>query len=365
MYPVSDAFKAALLTSERVVGQVTVAGVTLTVDPAGSSVTADRTAAVERTCTMVLMDPTDNLTPASASDLLHPLSGNEFTVSRGLEYADGTQETVPLGVFGINTSKIDDSTGDLVITLTGADRSYAMSCAKLANNYPIGSANLATALQTLFTARVPATMFNFAALPYLTPSGTVLIAGDDPWAQAMALAKAAGCRLFYDESGVCTLIVFPDPQTSPVTFDYAEGDRCTVTAGSRVLTRVGVFSHTVREGTGPSTSAAVRGEWMDDNPVSPTYWQGPFGDVVDYQTSSLYTSNDQATAAAQADGLASLGNAESAVIAAFPNPAHAPLDVIQVVRGRMQANAYYVMDSLTIPMSYADDMQINSRMVVR
>lgn len=367
MYPVSSAFKAALSSSHRFVGTCVVAGVTLVVDPSGSQVVVDRTQQIKRTASLTLIDPTGNLTPSDAKSLLHPLSGNELTVAMGIEYDDGTQETVPQGVFGIKASQVDDTAagGDLAITVTGADRSYRMSRAKLTNAYPLNAGdNLGTDIQALLSSRVPSTVFNFQAVPYTLPTSLALSPGDDPWFQAQALAAGGGCVADFDVSGAACLKPYPDPTVTPVSWVYQEGSQCTVTKGSRLLTNVGVFNHTVRDGV-DANGNPFRGEAMDTNPASATYWLGPYGDVPDYQTSNLWTSQAQAQAVAQADLLAALGSSEAVTLSMFTNPALQDGDVIQVVRGRLHVSSYYVIDTLTLPFSSGTDMQAHARLVAR
>lgn len=380
MYAVSPAFSQALQRSHRVAGSVVVAGVTLQIEPSASSVTIDRTNAQRRACTLDLRDPTGSLTFDEASDLLHPLSGNEFTVARGIQYDTGVTangpngapplagdiELIPQGTFGINTSTIQDAaTGDLKISLTGADRSYQVSAAKLINTYPIANnSNLASTVQALITARVPGTTFAFTDTGAVIPT-IALQPGADPWQEALTLVAAAGCLLYYDVNGICTLIPYPDPTTAPVTWTYSEGANCTVQAGTKTLTRVGVFSHVVCDGTGSKIVPPIRGEWMDDNPRSPTYWKGPYGDVVNYLSSSLYVSQAQAQPAATAIGLAGLGSSESVAITATPNPGHEALDVIQINRSRLQMEDFYVVDAITLPMRYATGAQLAGRRIAR
>ena len=105
-------------------------------------VVEDETAAIRRTCQLTLNDP--SLVPSQIGDLLHPLSGNELHIFRGVWLPGAAApELAPLGVFGMSQPTTDDSGDRIVITLNGNDRSASITA------HPWTTAYTAAAGQTV------------------------------------------------------------------------------------------------------------------------------------------------------------------------------------------------------------------------
>ena len=89
-------------------------------------VVEDETASIRRTCRLTLNDP--SLVPSQIGDLLHPLSGNELHIFRGVWLPGAAApELAPLGVFGMSQPTTDDSGDQIVITVNGNDRSASIT----------------------------------------------------------------------------------------------------------------------------------------------------------------------------------------------------------------------------------------------
>src|SRR5665213_3380780 len=147
---------------------------------ASTTVTVDRNNIIRRTCSAVLTDPyagtAQAIVPTTAASFLTPY-GNELVLYRGITYPDGTQELIQQGVFGLDDVVIDDSGGDLVITLTGGDRGVACQHAGFTDVYTIApGTNVGTAIQTLISAlNVGVTIpFAFAATSAVTPTTPIV-----------------------------------------------------------------------------------------------------------------------------------------------------------------------------------------------
>jgi hypothetical protein len=108
MYPVSDRFLKALADSHTPITQVNLFrtdGMVEQLEHIGGSVTVDRGSQARRTCTVIVADT--SLIPRTPTDKLATY-GAKLRLARGVQYSDGTQELVPLGVF-----RIDDVAGDV------------------------------------------------------------------------------------------------------------------------------------------------------------------------------------------------------------------------------------------------------------
>jgi hypothetical protein len=92
------------------------------------SVTEDETAKVRRTCTLTITD--FSLIPVYDTDLLHPVSGNELFLFRGVYVsASNTTEYAPLGAFRISQPAVTNDGEKTTFTITGNDRSWSIASA--------------------------------------------------------------------------------------------------------------------------------------------------------------------------------------------------------------------------------------------
>lgn len=355
-----------------VVGQAVCNGVVMNVD-SGTSMTFDRGNPIRRIASISLTETSTTgvplLVPTGPTSLLAPY-GNEITLYYGLQYADGSQELIPVGVFGIESTAITDSATDLTLTLNVQDRARSYQRAGFGDVYVVGpSLDVGGAIAALLNAIGVGfqPLFNFAStFPFTTPlTPTVYMPGDDPWAAATALADSAGCELFHDPLGTCVLLPVPNPQTQAVVWSYDEGALSTDIDLTRTLSRTAAFNNVIRDGQGSGVTVPVRGISADTNPASPTWVGGAYGVQTDYATSSLYTTPGMAQAAAAATLLTALGSVETLSLDVIPKPDHDVDDVIEVTRVRagIPSGSRYVLDSGTLGFGSAGTLALAVRAI--
>jgi hypothetical protein len=130
------------------------------------------------------------------------------------------------------------------------------------------------------------------------------------------------------------------------------------------VSRANAPNYFIRDGQGTGIDAPFRAIAVDDNPASTTYINGPYGRVVDYSASSLYATQAQAQAAADADLLLALGSVEALTLNAIPKPDHDVDDVIEVTRVRSGlSNQLYVLDAITMGFGVTGLTQMTGRQV--
>ena len=115
MYPVSDRFLAALADSHTPITQVTLFrtdGMVEQLEHTGGSVSVDRGSQARRTCTVTVADT--SLIPRTPTDKIS-VYGATLRLARGVQYSDGTQELVPIGVFRIDSVAGDVDEGPVTI----------------------------------------------------------------------------------------------------------------------------------------------------------------------------------------------------------------------------------------------------------
>lgn len=366
MYATSTAYQAAIIQSHKLATlcEVYVNGMlnsTLTIIDGNVNV---QDTVIRRNATISLTDPTGTLTPASAGDLLAP-NGNEFKLYRGLYLPlTGVAELIPVGIFGIKDIQIQDSGDGFIIQIQGDDRAAKVQRAKFSQEYVVAAdTNYATAIQTLIANRYPTATFNFTPTAITTPL-IIGKTGDDPWALARNMAAAIGCDLYFDVNGICVLTSVPLLNSGSVTvWTYAEGANSTLLYANRRLTYDGVFSHVVVSGENNSTTTPVKAEAFDTNPLSPTYYLGKFGDVVDTSLlgSKLITTVGQAQTAANARLQKVTGFPDLVQVTIIPNAAHEVGDVVQITRAKSKINNKYLLDKFQVPMTQDRAMSVTSR----
>lgn len=368
MLSVSAAFTSALSASHTVASRAdvcTTAGQVLaTLDVVGGSVTADETAAVRRTCSATIIDRAGTLVPYTAGDLLHPASGNELRLYRGVRYADGTEETVPLGVFRLSRPRISDSVDGLTIDVQGYDRAKRIQRSRWVDPYMIPSGtNVATAVQALLDDRWgPGLTYSLMTTTRTTPAVTFGVERDnDPWKDAQSLAAAIGAELFFGPAGQVVMRPIPDAATSPPVASFVEGAGSTMVSVTRDLDEDRTYNGVIVVGEGTGTPVPVRYDAWDANPYSPTYYLGPYGKVPYFLTSSLITTQAQAQEAAEGQLRRVLGTFEQVTVEAIPQPALEPGDVVRITRARSVIDGLNVIARTTCPLGPDGTMQVSCR----
>lgn len=347
MRQMSDRFAATIGESHKVAVDakvITPTGLT-PIDVLDGSVTLSATAESRGSCDLTV--PLD-LAPENPTDLLAPY-GNEVVLGRGIDYGDGTTEICPLGTYRIDSV---DVTGDGV-SLTGIDRSIKVIDAVFEAPYTqTGGVNIVTAIAFLIAFGDASVTMRFATTSLTTSSDPLLFAdtGTDRWDFCLGLAEAIGCNLYFDRDGVCVLEPSPTG-LSPAILTIAEGRGGVLLDASRNWGREDAVNRVLVTGESNSETGDVpTGEARDTNPLSPTYYGGPFGKVTFPYSSSYVTTDAQAAHVAAVMLAQKLGTTQSVSFGSLVDPRLDPFDVVNVVRESIGVNESHVIDSVTIPL---------------
>lgn len=331
-------------------------------------VQVDATRAVRRNGSCTLADPDSIYQPLTTANAVAPY-GTEFVIRQRFVGARGPTDWQSLGTFTIQKPETNDD-GIITTQLMGDDRSAKVAEARLIAPYTVeAGTNVATAIQTLISSRVSGLTYAFASTSATTPL-LVLNEQDDPWQRAQEMASSAGLELYFDPDGVCTLRVPPDP-ASPLAVPavvYADGE-------DSILTQVGVqldtsdsYSHAVFIGEGPDNQAPVRADAYDDDPASPTYYLGPFGDKPVFLRTQI-VSPDPALAASQAvQSAQSLLNRKRGgfmrvTFQGVPIPTLEGSDLVRATRPESGVDQLLVLDSFSFSSDLAEEMPASTRAV--
>jgi len=355
------------------------------------TVTANRSSAQRTTVSMTVPITQGTWWPVP-TDLSSPLSpnGNELLITAGYQYSDGSQDNFQQGIFPIVSCAMT-AQGNLTMVVTADDRSYSFSSRGILAPFTVteddNGDSTATISETIYTpgagnslltcnnsALPPGITFNIAATDQLAPPNTYSV-GQDPWEASLDLATSTGWSGYADPFGNMTFA--PPPLTGNPIWQMSSlpGDMI-VTIGSRTLTADQVFNDYFvitansdsydYDSVSPTLLPPIQVEISDDNPTSPTYINGNFGDRPQFIQSSVSTNSQAADAEATLDLALSLGQIDTLQFTGPINPAVQIDDFVNVYCPRIGLRSYtlFVVDGFTTTYALNGTTQYSLRRVI-
>ncbi len=154
-----------------------------------------------------------------------------------------------------------------------------------------------------------------------------------------------------------------DATADPVA-TIAEGEGGVLVSAGKNWTRRGTYNRAVVTGENTSEGPPVRGVATDEDPLSPTRYDGPFGPAPVFMSSQLVTTTEQATDAAAALLRRQSGTTQRIRFGSFVLPHLDPGDAVAVTRGRLGLDGdVHVLDTLTIPLAPEGVMSSTTRAI--
>jgi hypothetical protein len=368
MYPASGEFKTAILSDHIVVSKAEVWNqdsklTDLNID--SGKVTVSVNSGVRRTCdvTLVTDRTSTNLVPDNGFDTLAPF-GNELKLYRGVKFADGSIEYVPLGVFVMTDVDIQDSNDGVSMTIRGEDRSLFISRAKWTEPYQMVSGTLEASLRAMLENRWADVETSFT-----TTNVTVnqVVFGtensQDPWQDAVYLAQLVGYDLYFDVLGVVTLRPFPSLDAATVVAKYEEGQQTLITSLDRSMSSKETYNGVIYTIEGSQVDTPIRVEIWDEDTTSPTYRYGVFGDAPTFITSNVLATEAEAIKAATSLLNTYRGAQENINWDSIVDPTLDVNDVVYVKTVGSKTDRLVIVDELDIPLSPLASMSAKARTV--
>lgn len=368
MYPVSNAFLSAVRQSHISKVKVEIYDIAnnqiiSTASPISGEVTIDNRRSIRRQCSLEFIDTDGTLVPVNnRSSVLLPYN-RELRVYRGVEFPDGTEELVPLGVFILTSVDITDTAQGVKIAVQGSDRSLRVMKAKFTNNsfYISNGTAKETAITNILKDRYPSVRTIFPATNQVTTLlYPTLDSSSDPWKECLKIAESAGMDLYFDATGACRMRPIPDPDTSAAVAIYTDTVDSVLTQLSRTLSSDDTYNHVIYTGEGTNLTIGVIGEAWDDNPSSPTY-RYTYGDVPIFKSSPTILTVSEANNAAQAELKRVIGSSEKIQWDQIVNPAHDVYDIVKIVRSKSGVDKNLVIDAISIPLDPKATMNATGR----
>lgn len=369
MRPASADFFRTIRESHEIVSYVTATsptGQVVRLEATDGNVSIDRTADIRRRCTITCVDSTGEFSPRSATDLLTP-TGTEITVYRGVKYPSGIEEVVSVGVFRLSKVTITDTTslvGTPGISLEGYDRSRTVSRDKFTEPYTVAQgSNVIQAIKDILARTFDNLSYDSVSTTLTTTAPMVFDTSDDPWGAVTNLAAGVGCEIFFDATGNVVIAPPVDVDHLPAPdWDFTEGVGCQMLGLNVVYTDEPGYNGVVL--TGESTAdelPPVRSVIWDEEPTSPTYHLGPYGEVPMFVTNNIVTTQADADSVATATLNATIGITSQLSVSALVNPALEANDTVTVTRAKSGIAGKYAIDSITVPMMASETAEITLR----
>lgn len=353
MRGVSAAWLRTVVGSHRALYRATVCSTFQTgTSPSGErigiidgDVIIDATAKIRST--LDLTTPGAGMWPTRSTSTLAPY-GTEIYVERGIFYTDALVEFCGLGYFRINRMR-QDQAPDGPIRISAKDRMGQIIKARMLEpqQFEVG-ASLGYVVTTLVQGVYPDAVVEWDDSTddiVLTRSHVV---DGDRHAFLDELVRANGKIWYWDHRGVLVIESPPDP-TQPVWTIHA-GRGGVLIDVARELSDEDVVNAVVASGEAVDTYDPPTATAKDDDPLSPTYFSGPFGPVPGYLTSPHIQTHAQAVAAAETELRRRMGLPHIMDLTAVPNAALEPYDPVSVRVGR-EGRRTHVLDSITIPLA--------------
>lgn len=354
----TDRFYDAISTSHRVIAWIDVISAdqeVVRLPAIEGQVDVDRTAAIRRKITATCIDPTGIITPRNEGEILTPY-GTELRAYRGVRYSDDEDdyEVCPLGVFRLSRSTItDNNAGSPTIQLEGFDRARTISRDKFKVPYTIAAnKNIMDSIKEIAKQTFADIQFDTITSAVTTTAPLLYEAGGDPWEAIQKLAISTGCEAYFDAIGRLAILPPSDINALPSPdFTYIEGEGNTMLDLSREYNDEGVFNGYIVTGESVGDQLPpVRGEAWDENPTSPTYRYGPYGEVPGFITDNLAKTQEQCETIARAQLALVLGRASRLNITGIVNPSYEAGDIVQVKREKAKVNGLYAIDAFSVPL---------------
>lgn len=353
MRPVSDAFLRTVTGSHTMTCEARVLDSFQSgTDPDGTvipimdgSVTMDATASI--LSTLRLTTDGTAMWPNRPSSLLGPY-GNEVWVRRGLQYGNGTTEWVSLGYFRIQNPGQDEAP-DGPIRITGSDRMVGITSARLlAPRQYLPTDTFGDVVSDLVLDVYPAATIVWDDATDTETIGRTIAVEQDRYGGLNDVITSRGKIFSWDYRGFLVIRDLPDP--SNVVFDVVSGEGGVLIKAARTLTREGVHNAVVATGEAPDEGSPARGVAIDNNPDSPTYFYGRFGQEPRFYSSPLLMNDTAAERAATTILRKELGLPYSVDLTFVPNPALEPYDPVRTRYTERDGSETHVLETLTVPL---------------
>lgn len=287
-----------------------------------------------------------------------PYGQSEVFLARGVEQGAAGTLWAPMGFYRISkTAQADASQGPLALDLDDRMATIIDSRFTQPRQWLVGTL-VGDIINEIVLEVYPNAVIVWDDLAYLAELGRSLIVEESRLEVIKTIADGLGKICYWDEIG---RLIFKDiPSESDIIWTVNAGPDGVMVRSNRSLSRDGVYNAVVVTGEGADDIEPVRAIAFNDQESSPTYFGGPFGRIPRFYSSSFITTQPQAEGAAVNLLRQSLGAPYDVGLAAVPNPALRPYDVIRVVYND-GTREVHIVDRVSIPLDTDSTINIATR----
>ena len=288
--------------------------------------------------------------PASGFDLA-PLEKiterSRLRVEKGIRFLDGSEEWVTVGVFAVQSAAQTLGTGTL--SVSAYDPSSCIDDYAILSDY-IPSRTVVEEIQYLVDEALweTATWTVDAGIDITVKPADGTVLSGSRWTAINTLAKSLGAQVFCTNTGAWRLAKV-DTTFQTIAAQVHTGDGGVLIGGSSAKNRQDLFNAVVVRWDDPEGGGVVI--QTDDDPASPTYWDGPFGKRP-AQEQNVRTINTQQQAQEAASALLAEKKGFQATVdfQTLYNPLLEPGDCLDVKVGGV-LHQIHVIDSISLSLT--------------
>jgi hypothetical protein len=317
------------------------------------SITLTRSSAVRGSGSLTIPDPT--LFPVLRDGSVLVPDGAEIVIRSGMRYPEGNVELVDMGVFLIESASGSEAAGN-VTTIQFYDRARLVEQNPELLPQDLGGESALVAIEDIILDAAPfhpgsSVEWGFSAnglTDLVLPHGTVLDGGR--WQMVMHLAEALGADVFFNRAGDAVAVPIPGAAPDLTEQDAAwiidAGANGILTDARRGISRTDTYNAVLARGSADGDRPQPFAFVTDDNPLSRTFYGGPFGKKALEIANEAWTTDEQCEGA----GLAKLrdvtGLQRTMDFSAIGNAAMDPGDILLVI-GLDRIKEIWMLDGYT------------------
>lgn len=307
------------------------------------SVTNDRGQPVQGQARLTFLDVTGT---GAGKELLDPITANEIQLYRGIKIDNpllppyknvlSDWEAIKLGWFTVSDCQITRYGDALVYEVTAQDRGWRLDNNPWRIAYVQDPATVTTAvamIKAIVSDRAKGFTPTFDVLTastYVPPTVMNWDRTTPPWSGAVqTLATSAQLEVFFDWRGVCVIRDVVDPLNAVPVALYSKTSEVLLQPPSRAIPGNEIYNGVVVRGTAGWLLFPIVGEAWDEDPASPTWRLGQFGERPKNIDNAMVSTDAAANAIAATEYGKIKGVWEDLSFSVMPN---ASLEVGDVIR---------------------------------
>lgn len=296
------------------------------------SVTIDRRSDIRRTASVKIQNFDLLQELKSGTSSLQPY-GSEVRIRTGFHRADGTDALITAGLFQIEELDWDQDEESFTVTLN--DRSKGLARTNFGTTLDASGKNIFTFINDLVFDSLPwaQLVIDDDVLDLTLPGGTSYRGGK--LAAIKAATESIGAEFFFDADGIARVSLIPaiDPLLGPGGEDWSvdTGENGVLVSYARKLSRKDTYNKIHVYGAPPKDKEPQPYAFaVDDDPSSPTYYNGRFGKADLSIERQELTSSGQCKEYAASYLKNSIGLSKSIDLRELGNPAIDAGDIVLV-----------------------------------